>query len=490
MKSFAKLLSMHGVRLMTGDGTSSYGRIVSLLYFCFCSGFCSWQVARVFGSYLKFTAKTSVSVADFELIMFPAITICPTTIFLRSTMGRNPLFYIGTYMSVFGYQQSKASQIAEQMCGDSEASNETISLGEIDLFKWTILDSFKAVVQCRYNRQKFNCSRSFLTKQTEMGYCFSFNLGADLLRRFKVVENYPIGADAYGTTANETKTFPIRSGLYNSVSFLMDARSTDYCIPMTDFSGFLAFVHDRDAQPYMSAKRLVSLPPGYSTNVAITVEKIERNTESLGKCESQLQLKWYPLMTEYTTRDSYVLNCLTNIVFENCGCLPYFAPNEARFVKIMNSSGCSVGQLSGQCMTTVTDSEYLNERSCFKNIPIPCKELRIVSTSVSTIFPSHSMLSSLKRSIPLAANMTKSEFRQNYLEVNFYNKVRKMKLIVENPEMTWVDLLNQSGGAIGMCLGMSLISVVEVALFLPPTVTGIILTQLKRKSFRRFAYAN
>ncbi len=54
------------------------------------------------------------------------------------------------------------------------------------------------------------------------------------------------------------------------------------------------------------------------------------------------------------------------------------------------------------------------------------------------------------------------EFRQNFLSVNFYMKDNYIILIQEYPKMTWIDLLNQSGGTLGMCLGMSLLSIVEI----------------------------
>lgn len=204
---------------------------------------------------------------------------------------------------------------------------------------------------------------------------------------------------------------------------------------------------------------------GFTTNVAMSFKRIQRNTETLGKCKRVLNFKWYPNLTEYTSTDLYIMNCLTTIVVDKCNCFPYFSPPQAKNVKHLDSAICgdSVERAAdGICMTNAMNTEYFIERTCYNKIPIPCREFRVNSKSQSKVYPSTHTLSRLKQEFNAPGNMSLDEFRLNYVSANFYVKDRKWVMIVENPAMTWVDLLNKAGGTLGMCLGMSLISIVEI----------------------------
>ncbi len=243
------------------------------------------------------------------------------------------------------------------------------------------------------------------------------------------------------------------------------------CVPVTQYIvGMAAMVHDPRIQPFLSTKPLTMLPPGFVTNVAITFRRNQRNTESIGKCRSHLGMKWFPGTTDYINKDSYIINCLTDIVVRKCHCLPYFTPALAKYVQngtrdICGNTLATVAQ--AYCQQFAIDTEYLYERTCYHKNPIPCQEYLVYSSSVSKLYPSPNMLASLKRNLRMPDSMNITEFRQNFLLANFYVKRKEILQVKEDPAMTWIDLLNKAGGTLGMCLGMSLISVVELFTLIP-----------------------
>jgi len=62
--------------------------------------------------------------------------------------------------------------------------------------------------------------------------------------------------------------------------------------------------------------------------------------------------------------------------------------------------------------------------------------------------------------------MSLEEFQQNFLSVNFFFESSQFTLVTETIKMTWVDLMNQVGGAMGMTLGLSLVGITELLIWL------------------------
>ena len=59
-----------------------------------------------------------------------------------------------------------------------------------------------------------------------------------------------------------------------------------------------------------------------------------------------------------------------------------------------------------------------------------------------------------------------AEIRRNYFSDNFFMRSSNYELAIERVGMTWVDLMNSFGNALGRSLGFSIITVVELICFL------------------------
>lgn len=137
-------------------------------------------------------------------------------------------------------------------------------------------------------------------------------------------------------------------------------------------------------------------------------------------------------------------------------------------------------------MDSVLKQEYTVDHKCSAKIPVPCHETKIAAQAVIAAYPSPSQLPSLLRQFKLNATMSIEEFRQNFLSVTFYMIERKLTYIQVDRKMTWVDLLNQFGGTIGMCLGMSIMSLLELVILCYHGMRSLIVSE--RKIGRNLTY--
>lgn len=287
---------------------------------------------------------------------------------------------------------------------------------------------------------------------------------------------------AYGTSISELKTFISKStGLRSGFSITLLSNTSEYCGTPLEQGGFIAFVHDNNAEPLMELSTDINLSPGWDTKVAMSLTKTERKTESYGYCKTRMNLNMFKGLVDYSDKDLFTQNCISYAIMATCKCLPFYVPRGNSFMRTNfpeikfpeNSSditypswvtgcGSEVKTVFADigCQGEVERKKLRSDMPCVAERPKPCRNAEIKTQISATLFPSHSSLSSLKRKY---GNLTLEEFRKNFLSVHFYFRSYRYILVTETIKMTWVDLMNQAGGAIGMSLGLSIIGIVELS---------------------------
>lgn len=359
-KSFGRQTTIHGLNKMLRTSLKAT-RTVWLMCFLASCTFGARQLYGTVSTYLLYQTKTKVVTLPFEQIMFPAITICPGSIYRKSVVGNTDYLYTGAYLTINGGYENlaKASRASDLMCKSLSApSNLTVNWINVSYTSQLVYDSDKSVMGCIFNGKPLNCKRLFINKQAELGWCFTFNTGVETLRKFAILgEPTRLLPAVYGTSVREKRDFPVRSGRRNSLTFILNVNASEICIPYVFIPGFVIHVHDPNTEPFLSTKPLIMLSPGFSTTIGISFKKIQKNTERLGLCLSQIRLKWYPNMTDYTFRDAYIIDCLMTLVFDRCKCLPFFASPQTAGVEIVRTEKVVCGT------TKVCDSSFLSVSS-------------------------------------------------------------------------------------------------------------------------------
>ncbi len=91
-----------------------------------------------------------------------------------------------------------------------------------------------------------------------------------------------------------------------------------------------------------------------------------------------------------------------------------------------------------------------------------CDERKYIIEHSSAYYPSPEEFKRLKTELELGENLTEVQFRQQFLEVAIYVDGASSLLYEEHIQMDFFNLLSAVGGDLGLCLGASLLSIVEV----------------------------
>lgn len=371
--------------------------------------------------------------------------------------------------------------------------------------KRTVVDSVNAVKLCQWQGNDFDCSRLFVNKPTDSGACFTFNPNTELLQAYKLANMDDDSGEwnwktAYGTSINESKTFVTHNvGLKSGLSLVLLTNSSDYCASDQESAGFKIVIHDRSAEPLLQLSDDIRLSPGFITNIALSLRKTLRKTESYGFCKSSMNLRMYKGIVPYTNSDFFSQNCISEYILIHCGCLPFYSPRtitlhydefpEMAF-KPDNLSlqiqvcGISGGKIELDCQIALERKLLRADSICYHLIPKPCKETNYQAQVSITKYPTSALLPSLNRRF--GTKYTLDQFRLNFIFVNFFYHDYTFTTVTEEIKMTWIDLMNMIGGAAGMTLGVSIIGVTELLLWL---VSRPILLVLKlRRQIARIRY--
>lgn len=515
--NFTQNTGFHGISFF---GARKY---IASIWVLTCAGFGLWECQKTITSYLEFNVQTTVvrKEADRGVIPFPAITFCSNNGFIKSAVGGTQSLLINSYASIGGMNTREAIKWSNT-CFNSSLPNQISEHGDGPItenllirfpggfpaaMRMSQIDSEKSILNCTQSGRTFDCSRQFLNKGTDFGFCFTFNGAASIANSYPLegkpcdvsfflngstVHIYAANAScpddlirAYGTTSEERVIFKsVFSGPLSGIRFQLLSNESEYCTATSGAqTGFVAIVHDLDAEPILMTKHYLMLSPGYSHNIGMKVKRTVRLTEKFGYCKSHLFLKFYNETVAYTSKDKYIVDCLTSQILKKCGCLPYYAPPKSLFVLSLQVMFCNYPQTI--CQLEQERVELSTNGECFHRMPVPCLETQITTQMTSSLYGSHNNLQWLKRRYVNASRMDLSQFRRNYFSANFYMRTSTYVIATQKVAMTWVDLMNSLGGAVGMAVGMSLITITELlSLAVLKSIAGfkLILNVLMHKS--------
>lgn len=228
-------------------------------------------------------------------------------------------------------------------------------------------------------------------------------------------------------------------------------------------------------------------------------------TESYGYCSSWHNYTLYE--PGLYKKGDCLKECLTLEVWHQCGCLPFYSP-PLTYTKMMkppfrtedvsdymfsNSlkrlkryQWCS--PTNGPCVKPVEKNGVGAEGTCSKRCPQPCQETKFSFLSSQSRFPTPEIMSKIRRTFNFTSNYSLKKARLNLISANFYfgstvNTVEQIDIA-----MTWVDLLSQLGGALGLCIGASLLSLVEILAWLFWQFALLVRTLFRAAYCPEFAY--
>ncbi len=228
--------------------------------------------------------------------------------------------------------------------------------------------------------------------------------------------------------------------------------------------GVIIVIHNQSTVPFFSSDRI------YSATNSETDLKISRNFISkLGmpynnciKSGQAFESEYYSyivsiLEMKYTQQHCFSL-CLQKIGIDNCNCSLNWLKN------YQNSSYCTLDKIG--CMTNVVEkylSKILKDSNCVRSCPFECDTVAYkISTSHAT-YPSAYLRNKIfEKSIINRTGISLEDIDRSVLRINAYYESLSYTSITEVESLTGLTLFSQIGGIGGFCLGISILSFIEI----------------------------
>jgi amiloride-sensitive sodium channel subunit alpha/amiloride-sensitive sodium channel subunit gamma len=295
-------------------------------------------------------------------------------------------------------------------------------------FKSLVLMSFMNYVACKDS--DFNWYYS-----PQYGNCFQFNMNASHLYT------------AAKTGSKQGLMLVLFTGLLN------DSRSLSFDV------GWNLFIHNQSHWPSSGAG--VSVAPGSTTNIGITRTFTDKQPFPYNQCLDGLTTpdKFDSFYYRETLKSGYVyrqVDCL-NLVeqdyyIKNCSCAEPSYPTlyGTRYCETTSENFCVLGQY-------ISIYSSGNNIEWTKYCPLECDTLDYTLTTSWSEFPSETMAEIFLDQPEVIASIADS-----IAYVKIFYSYTGYTLMIETPSQGPIDLLSSLGGTMGLYMGVSFLSFVEV----------------------------
>ncbi|CAG7826654.1 unnamed protein product [Allacma fusca] len=322
----------------------------------------------------------------------------------------------------------------------------------------------------------FTCQRVF-DDDLFPGICQYLKKCKDNPKVCKLSPPLPTTSPLGGMISDKYPLKALGAGRSRGLTLMLDTLRCD-TVPTDSFKGLRVLVHDPEEFPAVGERGFI-VGPGMETQVAVTAtdtfsaEVLRAFTAERRGCyfSDEFPLKYYK---EYS-RSSCVLECENNFIFEKCNCVPYYAPGN---YSEKSHGVCSVDKIQGCVRNAITNiaifkpikGKEKQEISCTEFCLPACNETFYNFVVTAATFPNQpepNMTQMLREAIhdnrDYLNNITYVSASISVLRVFF--RESSIMQYKRDELFTWEDFVSNLGGVMGLCLGFSLLSLVEIIYF-------------------------
>ena len=223
---------------------------------------------------------------------------------------------------------------------------------------------------------------------------------------------------------------------------------------------------------FTSDDELIDIPPGCSVKISIKRQFINKKPKPFSECiggldkpdsfDSDLYREVFKIYKTYNQRLCIDM-CLQKYIVENTGCYIKFYPN------YNNSLPCN----SEKNIKEALELRYFfyNEKEnekCYQHCPFKCDTQKFILSSTNKCNFLTDEQSNIIKYNPSKKfiNYTVQDIKENFVEIKVYYPKLEYTRIDEFAKITELDLISNIGGTMGLFLGMSFLSLIEIVEFL------------------------
>ena len=398
---------------------------------------CSYMIFQTMNDYLDYNVVTTTEFISELVSEFPAVTICDSNPLSTKHAQDLTQKWIRNLISEDRTNLTRSNVFDYIFWSNRLALLEAVSFFFTDDDRKKLGDLIPNINKCYFNEEICSAENFSWYFDLNNGNCIQFNTGLS------------------GNEIKESNKPGSRNGL--SLIFFSSEPENKYSSSFTH--GFKVYIHNRSLSP--SPAEAINIQPSKSTDIAIKRTFIHKEPYPYSSCihlssfESIFYEYFKSVNKTYRQADCFEL-CLQNNIMKNCSCYDYSYP------RINNSfSPCFT---KPEILCTIYQYNYFRRfkmsEECLKLCPLECDSVKYDVSMSSLDFPSKFVFD-IYKNFGLF-NGTFESFKQNLLQVNIFYPSLTYTKISESPKMSITDLLSNLGGTLGLYIGISFLSLIEI----------------------------
>ncbi|XP_027016903.1 acid-sensing ion channel 2 isoform X2 [Tachysurus fulvidraco] len=448
---FAQRSTLHGLRYVFPHRRSSaLRRVLWSAAVLACLGLLALEGAERVAHFLSYPHVASVGAVPATSLVFPAVTVCNLNAYRFTRLTRNDLYHAGELLALLDvHLHVPEPQLAEPHVLDFLAERANFSGFRPKPFSMREFtervghDLHEMMLYCRYEGQE--CShRDFKTVFTRYGKCYMFNAAEE------------------GKTLRTT----MKGGTGNGLEIMLDIQQDEY-LPVwgeTEETAFEAGVRVQihsQAEPPFVHELGFGVAPGFQTFVATQEQRLTYLPPPWGECVSQA-LGFFEVYSVTACR----IECETRYIVENCNCRMVYMPGDSPFCTPEQYKDCAEPALAA--LSSVEGSSCMCRNPC--NMTRYNKELSMVK------IPSKTSARYLEKKF----NRSEKYITDNILVLDIFFEALNYETIEQKKAYEVAGLLGDIGGQMGLFIGASILTILELFDYAYEVVKDRILDLLSR----------
>uniref|UniRef100_A0A182UUX0 Uncharacterized protein n=1 Tax=Anopheles merus TaxID=30066 RepID=A0A182UUX0_ANOME len=460
VQTFCENTSLHGLRYVygedrTGATTTPHSRMLRMLWLLVCMVSIGFTMIMGMIAWMRFRTTptiTTIETMTYPIwnIPFPAVTVCN----INKIDSRKTRIIIDRLVKEFGMSEANATGllIAQASLVNFEAVNASYLELESVLGRmgWNLDKLLLELTQpcedlikvCYWLGSEIPCSKIIRRTRTDNGFCCSYNV--DTTMQPLVLQQ--------NQSHPRTPYRPRRlsgAGRHVGLSILIDVQPDTYMAPTKSYYGAEVYIHDSSDFPSDADFEHVA-QPGWDVVMSVIPLPIESSTtmnqvpESMRKC-------FLPEESRTNGSDSFNLNvcmaeCRLRTILKLCHCVPFYYADLSRMYGYFYSL-----RTDDTLDPELNDVEFGMDCDCKP----PCS---VLNYNVQTIVSQRTSKSFM------SANFGGRNVSM-YATLNVHFKDIYCVKYKRDAYMTWDSLVATFGGIFGLCMGGSVLSIVELVYY-------------------------
>ncbi|XP_035448299.2 pickpocket protein 28-like isoform X1 [Spodoptera frugiperda] len=470
LRDYLMTSTLHGLRYIGERKLTWFERFFWLTAFGCSLVSAGFFILNIYAKWRSSPMIVSINPENMPLsnLPFPALTVCNVNQAKKTVAER-----------YWAYGNPVDKKLLQSLCttkDDSEIFEDGIA-GRAD---WDHTRSFlinvtqpcsEMLAQCIWDSSVMNCEDLFNAQLTDEGLCCTFNV----VHRNKMFRNprslndlnitFPSPAvdwtpeDGYPADA-PPDGFPWRPkgiGTHHGLSLVLDANLAEYYCASTKSAGFKILLHNPTETPKI--RNLGGIyGPGREARIAIW-PRISDAQPSLRSIDIKKRLCLFSNEKELVFFRTYTLKncemeCEAQAMLDVCKCVYYYMPK--------NKSTRICGKADAKCYTNMSlIMPEGRDITCMECLPA-CTEIAYME-KLSDAPLKEMLVAQLAKTL---GNRTPEYFTENMLVVHFYFEENTFMRFTKGEIFGLTEFLSNTGGLLGLCMGFSMMSAVELLYYL------------------------